>query len=96
MMNETTKSPGRVFYAWYSQKQAEQKGCWLHTSAGRVWNEPGSWYLSTDGDEALTTEIKRDDGPSSSRWDDLVRVGTVTKWLRKATREEIAARGEGR
>jgi hypothetical protein len=51
---------------WYSEKQ----------SAVGLFE-----YATPDGGRALVTQVTPGDGPACA-WDDIVRVGEVTEWVR--------------
>lgn len=62
-----TNSQEKVYFAWYSNKQLEECGQYFV-------------YLNQDNKEVYTTEVSTSNTPP--RFDDVVSLGKVTKWVR--------------
>ena len=58
-----------IYYGVYSKKQESILG---HHSI----------YLNENGEEVVVTEISKDPTFQSIKWDDVIKKGVVTKWIR--------------
>lgn len=67
MTEQNTNTNEKVYFAWYSDKQKEACGKYFV-------------YLNQDNKEVHTTEVSVNNTPP--RFDDVVSLGKVIKWVR--------------
>jgi hypothetical protein len=74
-MSQTTTP---IFHAWYSEKQRR----YVRSKLSHTKLVPAVVYLGENGEEIICTEVTPN-ADYKSRWDDVVYVGKVTRFIRR-------------
>ena len=70
-----------IQYGYYSDKQKNQRCNAMRSQRGRY--PKSSIYLNTNGEKVEVTEVsKKSPEEFDKRFDDVIYVGIVTKWVR--------------
>ena len=80
-MSTTTEIEKPINYGYYSEKQKNLRFKATRSQRGRY--PKSSIYLNTNGETVEVTEVsKKSPEEFDKRFDDVIYVGIVTKWVR--------------
>lgn len=80
-MSATSEIKVEIQYGYYSEKQKNQRCNAMRSQRGRY--PKSSIYLDQQGNEIEITEVsKKSPEEFDKRFDDVIYVGIVTKWVR--------------
>tara|TARA_Y100000996_G_scaffold324286_1_gene260285 strand:+ start:796 stop:1050 length:255 start_codon:yes stop_codon:yes gene_type:complete len=80
-MSTTTEIEKPINYGYYSEKQKNLRCNAMRSQRGRY--PKSSIYLNTNGETVEVTEVsKKSPEEFDKRFDDVIYVGIVTKWVR--------------
>ena len=80
-MSATSEIKVEIQYGYYSEKQKNLRCNAMRSQRGRY--PKSSIYLNTNGEKVEVTEVsKKSPEEFDKRFDDVIYVGIVTKWVR--------------